>query len=146
MRIFVGSDHAGFELKEAVKNYLVQVGHEVQDQGVFSTDSSDYPEQAAAVANGVSRGQAERGVLVCGSGVGMSVTANRFQGVRAVLASSAEYARMARRHNDSNLLCLGQRFTPEKEAMEILDVFLAEPFEGGRHARRVAKIDAVAGA
>ena len=146
MRILVGSDHAGFELKEAVRSHLVSAGHEVSDQGVFSTDSADYPEQAAAVAGGVSRGQAERGVLVCGSGVGMSVTANRFKGVRAVLASNPEYARMARRHNDSNLLCLGQRFTPVDQALEILDVFLAEPFEGGRHARRVAKIDTVSGA
>lgn len=145
MRILVGSDHAGFELKEAVKKYLGEAGHQVEDRGVFSTDSSDYPEQAAEVAQGVAQGRAEIGVLVCGSGVGMSMTANRFKGVRAVLACNPEYARMGRRHNDANLLCLGQRFTPTDQALEILQVFLAEPFEGGRHARRTAKIDSVAG-
>lgn len=145
MKILVGSDHAGFHLKEAVKKRLEQDGHQVSDVGVFSTDSTDYPEQAAQVAGGVARGEAERGVLICGSGIGMSVTANRFHGVRAVLAPTVEHARLGRQHNDANVLCMGERLTPEPLAMEILEVFLNEPFEGGRHSRRIAKIDSLTG-
>lgn len=145
MKILVGSDHAGFNLKEAVKKHLEQAGHQVTDVGVFNTDSTDYPQQAAQVAGGVAAGQAQRGVLVCGSGVGMSITANRFHGVRAVLAPTVEHARLGRQHNDANVLCLGQRLTPEPLAMEILDAFMDQPFEGGRHSRRVAKIDSLTG-
>lgn len=145
MKILLGSDHAGFNLKEAVKEHLVGMGHEVQDVGVHSTDSADYPEQAAQVAGGVAAGDAERGILVCGSGVGMCMTANRVKGVRGVMAPTVEYARMGRLHNNANVLCLGERFTPADEAMGIVDVFLAEQFEGGRHQRRIQKIDTLTG-
>jgi len=145
MVIAVGSDHAGFALKEAIKRHLDQLGHQVMDQGVFSAESADYPAQAAAVARAVAQGRAQRGVLVCGSGIGMCMTANRFGGVRAALAATAEHARLGRAHNDANVLCLGERLTPEAEALAAVDVFLATAFEGGRHQRRIDAIDQVAG-
>ena len=145
MRIAVGSDHAGFELKEALKQRLAAQGHQVDDKGAHSAESCDYPDYAAQVARAVQAGRAERGVLVCGSGIGMSMCANRFPGVRAVLAPSAEHARLGRLHNDANLLCLGQRLTPRDQALHILEVFLATPFEGGRHQRRIQKIDTLCG-
>ncbi|MFH1061136.1 MAG: ribose 5-phosphate isomerase B [Pseudomonadota bacterium] len=145
MLIAIGSDHAGYNLKEAVKRHLEAQGRQVLDQGVFSTDSADYPFQAAAVATAVAQGRAQRGVLVCGSGIGMCMTANRFAGVRAALAPTAEHARLGRAHNDANVLCLGERLTPEPEALAIVDAFLATAFEGGRHQRRIEEIDQVAG-
>ncbi|MFZ5587016.1 MAG: ribose 5-phosphate isomerase B [Thermodesulfobacteriota bacterium] len=145
MVIAVGSDHAGFNLKEAIKRHLEALGHQVLDQGVFSTESADYPTQAAAVARTVADGRAQRGVLVCGSGIGMCMTANRFGGVRAALAATLEHARLGRAHNDANVLCLGERLTPEAEALAAVDVFLATAFEGGRHQRRIDAIDQVAG-
>jgi len=145
MLFALGSDHAGFALKEAVKKHLLGRGQQVEDLGVHSTDAADYPNQAAAVARAVAQGQAERGVLVCGSGVGMCMTANRFRGVRAVLAPTLEHARLGRQHNDANVLCLGQRLTPQDQALAILDVFLNTAFEGGRHQRRVDLIDALSG-
>ena len=145
MRIAVGSDHAGFVLKEAVKKRLTGLDHEVEDMGVFSTDSADYPQQAAAVAKAVAQGRAQRGVLVCGSGVGMCMTANRFNKVRAVLAPTIDHARLGRQHNDANVLCLGERLTPLDQALEILDAFLQTEFEGGRHQRRIDLIDSVCG-
>ena len=145
MRIAIGSDHGGFNLKTAVGERLTALGHQVEDFGVFSTDSSDYPFQAAAVAQAVAQGRAERGVLVCGSGIGMCMTANRFPGVRAALAPTAEHARLGRAHNNANVLCLGERLTPADQALAILDVFLATDFDGGRHQRRIDEIDQVAG-
>ena len=146
MRIAVGSDHGGYNLKEAVKKRLQEQGHQVEDMGVFSDQASDYPEQAVAVAKAVAQGRAERGVLVCGSGVGMSITANRFHGVRAALAPTEEHARLGRQHNNANVLCLGERLTPQDQALAILDVFMNTEFEdGGRHQRRVAKIDSLTG-
>lgn len=145
MDILVGSDHGGFKLKGAVISRLEELGHQVRDVGVFSAESTDYPEQAVQVAAGVAKGEVERGVLVCGSGVGMSITANRFKGVRAVLAASVEHARLGRLHNDANILCLGERLTPEPLALEILDAFLDGEFEGGRHIRRIQKIDSLTG-
>lgn len=144
MRIAIGSDHGGFNLKSAVKDRLTAQGHQVEDMGVFSTDSSDYPFQAAAVSQAVAQGRAERGVLVCGSGIGMCMTANRFAGIRAALAPTAEHARLGRAHNNANVLCLGERLTPVDQALEILDVFLATDFDGGRHQRRIDEIDQVA--
>ena len=145
MRIAIGSDHGGFNLKSAVRDRLTAQGHQVEDFGVFSTDSSDYPFQAAAVSQAVAQGRAERGVLVCGSGIGMCMTANRFAGILAALAPTAEHARLGRAHNNANVLCLGERLTPVDQALEILDVFLATDFDGGRHQRRIDEIDQVAG-
>lgn len=145
MLFAVGSDHAGFVLKEKVKERLASLGHQVEDMGVFSTESADYPLQAAEVAKAVAQGRVQRGVLVCGSGVGMCMTANRFNKVRAVLAPTVEHARLGRRHNDANVLCLGERLTPLDLALEILDAFLQTEFEGGRHQRRIDLIDSVCG-
>jgi ribose 5-phosphate isomerase B len=145
MPIYVGGDHAGYRLKEAVKKRLEDQGRQVRDVGTFSTDSMDYPDPASETARAVADGRAERGVLVCGSGIGMSITANRFHGVRAVLAPTVEHARLGRLHNDANLLCLGERLTPRDLALEILDVFLNTEFEGGRHQRRIQKIEKVSG-
>jgi ribose 5-phosphate isomerase B len=140
MKIVIASDHAGFALKEAVKNALVESGHDVADMGTDSTASVDYPDFGARAAAQVHSGRFERGVLICGSGIGMSVAANRFPGVRAVLAHNIWSARMARAHNDANVLCLGERITGVGLAMDILDTFLTTPFEGGRHQTRVAKL------
>jgi ribose 5-phosphate isomerase B len=140
MRIAIGSDHAGFELKEQVKRRLADAGHEVVDVGTFSEDSTDYPEHAAAGAGMVADGEAERGVLVCGSGVGVSIVANKLDGVRAVNAHDPEEAEMSRRHNDANVLALAGRRLDAASAGAIVDTFLATEFEGGRHERRVDQI------
>jgi ribose 5-phosphate isomerase B len=146
MRIAVGADHGGYNLKEAVKKRLEEQGHQVDDMGVFSDQASDYPEQASEVAKAVAGGNVDRGVLICGSGLGMCMTANRFHGVRGALAPTTEHARLGRAHNNANILCLGERLTPEDQALEILDVFMNTEFEsGGRHSRRVGKIDTLTG-
>lgn len=141
MKIAVGSDHAGFKLKEIIRRYLEEKGHEVKDVGTFSEESVHYPEFAFRVAKLVSRGEVDRGVLVCGSGIGMCMAANRVRGVRAVNATEPYGAKMSRRHNDANVLCLGERFIGRDMALEILDVWLSEPFEGGRHTLRVQMMD-----
>lgn len=141
MKIMVGCDHAGYELKERVVEHLKAGGQEVSDAGTYGLESVDYPYYAGQVAKAVAAGDVERGVLICGSGVGMCMAANRVRGARAVQASEPFSARMSRRHNDSNILCLGSRFLGEDMAMEILDVWLGEPFDGGRHQRRVELID-----
>ncbi len=143
MKIAVGSDHAGYELKGLVIRRLKALGHEVTDVGADGPESVDYPHFAALVARAVTAGEVERGVLICGSGIGMCMAANRVRGVRAVQASEPYGARMSRRHNDSNVLCLGSRFLGVDLAMEILDVWMSEAFEGGRHQRRVELIDHV---
>ncbi len=146
MHIAVGADHGGYYLKEAVKKSLEEQGHQVEDMGVFSDQASDYPEQASAVAKAVAGDKADRGVLVCGSGLGMCMTANRFHGVRGALAPTLEHARLGRQHNNANVLCLGERLTPTDQALEILNVFMNTQFEdGGRHERRVAKIETLTG-
>ncbi len=145
MKIAVAADHGGFELKKAVIDRLEQQGHQVEDFGVFSPESSDYPEQAVLVARQVAEGHFERGVLICGSGVGMCMTANRFKGVRGVLAPTTEHARLGRAHNNANVLCMGERLTPTDQALAILDVFLSTGFDGGRHQRRIDKIDSLTG-
>ena len=141
MRVLVASDHAGFELKSVVAARARECGHEVIDLGPTTSDAVDYPDFAHLVARRVAGGQAERGVLVCGTGIGMSIAANRHRGVRAALCCSAFAAEAARRHNDANVLCLGGRTTTTEAAVQILDVFLATPFDGGRHQRRVEKIE-----
>ncbi len=145
MRIIVGSDHGGFELKEKVVPFLKTLGHQVEDIGTHDLQSVDYPDYAVKVARTVVGHQADRGILICGSGIGMSMTANRIRGVRAVLAREPYDAKMSRRHNDSNILCLGGRFTGQDLAFEIIDTWLREPFDGGRHQRRVELIDSLTG-
>ncbi|MCX7821890.1 MAG: ribose 5-phosphate isomerase B [Syntrophobacterales bacterium] len=141
MRIAVGSDHAGFGLKEFIRDYLKREGYEVEDVGTFSDESVHYPEFAFRVAKLVAEGKVDRGVLICGSGIGMCMAANRVRGVRAVHATEPYGAKMSRRHNDANVLCLGERFIGRDMALEILTVWLSEPFEGGRHELRVRMID-----
>jgi ribose 5-phosphate isomerase B len=140
MRIAVGSDHAGYELKERVKAELAGAGHDVVDVGTDSAESADYPAYAEPAARLVAAGEAERGVLVCGSGVGVAIVANKVDGVRAVNAHDGEEAEMARRHNDVNVLTLGARRVDGAAATAIVQAFLATDFEGGRHARRVGLI------
>src|SRR5579864_2093804 len=145
MKIAIGADHAGFELKNLLGDVLRQGGHQVCDFGTNSAEPSDYPDYAVQVAKAVASGNVERGVLVCGSGVGMSIAANKVRGVRAALGVTPEEVRLTRAHNNANVLTLGARFTASAVARELVKVFLETPFEdsddlGGRHARRVAKI------
>lgn len=140
MKIAVASDHAGFDLKQLVAGALRELGHDVEDFGTDSDDSVDYPDFAAPAARAVASGNAERGVIVCGSGVGVAIVANKIDGVRAVNAHDPLEAEMSRKHNNANVLTLsGQRIAPEA-ALTIVRRFLEIPFEGGRHARRVEKI------
>jgi len=139
-RVALGSDHAGFELKTHVAAYLSRNGYEVDDRGTFSKDSVDYTDYGLAVATAVAEGRAERGILVCHTGIGMSIAANKVSGVRAALCRDVDSARLSREHNDSNVLVIGARFTEPKAAEELLGVWLITEFEGGRHARRLGKI------
>jgi len=143
MLVYLGSDHAGFQMKEALKPYLEQNKVEFVDVGAYSEDSVDYPDTAAEVARAVSEGRAARGVLVCGSGIGMAIVANKFPGVRAAMVTDPELARMTRLHNDANIVTLGGRYIPREVAEQILDAFFGTEFEGGRHQRRVDKIGAL---
>lgn len=136
----LGCDHAGFELKEAVKKLLQENGWTVEDKGTYSTDSTDYPDYAHPVADMVSTGAASVGVLICGSGNGVCMTANKHVGVRAALCWNEEIAALARQHNDANIICIPARFVPQEQAFSMLDTFLSIAFEGGRHERRVAKM------
>lgn len=140
-RIPIASDHAGFELKERLRVALAELGYEVEDIGTHSTASTDYPDYAHPLAQEVSDGQADRGVLLCGTGLGMSYVANRYPGVRAAVAWNPEVAALARKHNDANVLVLPARFVSDEDALAILQAWLTTPFEGGRHQGRVAKIE-----
>jgi RpiB/LacA/LacB family sugar-phosphate isomerase len=140
VRVVLGADHRGYELKEALKRWLVAHGHAVVDMGPDDADRVDYPNYAFRVAEAVARRRAERGVLVCSTGVGMSIAANKVRGVRAALVDSARLARFAREHNDSNVLCLGADITGPAAAKRILGIWLRTGFAGGRHARRLARI------
>jgi ribose 5-phosphate isomerase B len=137
----IGADHAGFALKERLKQELQALGYEPLDLGTHSADSTDYPDYAHPVAARVERGEVRRGVLLCGTGLGMAYAANRHPGVRAAVAWTPEVARLARAHNDANILVLPARFVTEAEGLDILRTWLATPFEGGRHERRVEKIE-----
>src|SRR6202050_1265997 len=141
MKISIGSDHAGFEYKEKIKILLAGLGHEVLDVGTFSAEPVDYPLFIRPVAEAVARGEYERGIVLGGSGNGEAIVANKVRGIRCALCWSLETARLAREHNDSNVLSLGQRMIPEELALEIVKVWLATPFDGGRHARRIAMIE-----
>ncbi len=143
MRIAIGSDHRGFGLKEALKELLAELGHEWVDFGCQTEEPVDYPDIGRPVAEAVAGGEYERGILICGSGVGMSIAANKVKGVRAALCENSFTARLARRHNDANVLCLGSWCIGQGLAEDIVRVFLSEDFEGGRHARRLEKIRAI---
>jgi ribose 5-phosphate isomerase B len=140
MKVALGADHAGFRLKEHLRQTLAQHGYEVEDYGTDTEASTDYPDYAAAVGRAVATGQAERGVLICGTGVGMAIAANKVAGVRAANCFDTVACRLSREHNDANVLTLAARLTAPELADEILQVFLHTPFEGGRHQRRLDKI------
>jgi ribose 5-phosphate isomerase B len=141
MRILFASDHAGFDLKRLLTAHARSLGHEVTDVGPHSADAVDYPDFAHELSRRLAAGDADRGVLLCGTGLGMSMAANRHRGVRAALCHDAFTADAARRHNDANVLCLGGRTTGPGVALQMLEIFLSAPFEGGRHGRRVDKIE-----
>jgi ribose 5-phosphate isomerase B len=141
MRLAIGSDHAGLALKQKLLEHLAKTGHQLQDVGTHSTDSTDYPNYAKAVATQVADGEADLGVLVCGTGQGMAMTANKVAGIRAAVCADTFSAHATREHNDANVLCIGDRVVGAGLAVEILDAFLGAQFEGGRHARRVALIE-----
>lgn len=141
MKIAIGSDHAGFEYKEKIRAYLTCLGHEVRDFGAYSAESVDYPLYIRPVAEAVARGQYDRGIVLGGSGNGEAIVANRQRGVRCALCWNVESACLARRHNDANMLSLGQRLVPPETVLEIVRAWVETPFEGGRHKRRIDLID-----
>jgi len=139
MNIAIGCDHRGLELKQSVIKILTDAGHHYQDIGCFTENSVDYPDIARSVAGGVAEGDFDRGVLICGTGIGMCMAANKIKGIRAAVCHDAFHAQRARQHNDANVLCLGAEDTGSNIA-EIVETFLVTPFEGGRHSRRLDKI------
>ena len=141
MNIAIGSDHAGYRYKELLKERLTALGHAVHDFGTHSAEPCDYPTFIRPVAEAVARGDFDRGIVLGGSGNGEAIVANRVRGVRCSLCWNLESAQLGRRHNDANVLSLGERMMSEADAIAILEVWLAEPFEGGRHARRIGLID-----
>jgi len=143
MKIALGADHAGFALKEQIKQHLAAAGVEVDDRGTGSTESVDYPDFARAVGEEVADRKADLGILVCGSGIGMAIAANKVPGIRAANVSDEYQAQMSRKHNDANVLALGARLLQPQQAMSIVDKWLQTPFAGGRHQRRVAKITGI---
>jgi len=145
MIIALASDHAGYELKIKIKNYLELSKLQTEDFGVYKTDSVDYPDYGILAARAVAQGKADRGILICGSGIGMSMVANKVTGIRAALCTSIEMAELSRRHNNSNVLTLGGRIIDHQFALKIVDVWLKTPFEGERHLRRVNKIHQLTG-
>ena len=143
MKVSIASDHAGFEEKELLVGYLESLGHEVIDRGPENDDRVDYPDYAAIVARDVVEGEAERGVLVCGTGIGMAVAANKVDGIRAANVTSPEFAQLAREHNDANVVTVSGRFVTDEVNRAIVKTFLETDFAGGRHAGRVQKIMAL---
>jgi ribose 5-phosphate isomerase B len=141
MKIVIGSDHAGFELKEKVKTFLLDNGYQVLDKGCYSNERVDYSDFGHAVAESVLKEEDGRGIILCGSGIGISISANRHKGIRAANAWNAEIAKLSRQHNDANVLALPARFLSETEAFSIVSSFLSEAFEGGRHTDRIKKIE-----
>ena len=142
MKIFIGSDHAGWQAKQVLSQFLREQNHQVTDCGADSEESCDYPDYALQVAQAVGQGQAERGLLICGTGIGMAITANKVAGVRAALCTNEQMATLSRNHNNSNVLCLGSRILSSTEMEQITTVWLASDFQGGRHQRRIDKISA----
>jgi ribose 5-phosphate isomerase B len=143
-RIGIGSDHAGFRLKESVKRWLVEHAYGVLDLGTHSEEACDYPDFAIALAEAMRTGEVERGILICGTGVGMSIVANKFLHLRAAVCHDPTTARFSRAHNDANVLTMGSRITGEMVALDIVNAWLHTPFEGGRHSRRLEKIERLA--
>jgi len=143
MRVYIGSDHAGYRLKEALKKALKSMDDSLVDVGCHSESPVDYPDIAFKVASAVSKSEADRGILICGTGIGMSIAANKFKGVRAAVCWSVETARLSRLHNDANILCLGGRILEPGLAARIVEVWLTTRFEGGRHLRRIEKIASI---
>ena len=143
MKISMGCDHGGLQLKNAIKEHLLAQGHEVVDFGTNSTDSCDYPDFAIPAARAVASGECERGILVCTTGIGISITANKVKGIRCALLSDTVSAALCRNHNDTNMMALGQGIVGEKLALQIVDTWLHAEFEGGRHQRRIDKMMAV---
>jgi len=141
--IAVGSDHGGYELKQFVMKHLDELGLEYKDYGTYSEESCDYPVYGEAVARAVAAGEAERGIIICGTGIGISIAANKVKGIRAALCGDCYSAEFTRRHNDANILAMGARVTGSGLAVKIVDTFLTTEFEGGRHARRVAMISEI---
>lgn len=141
MKIALGTDHAGFRLKEKVKALVESLGHEVHDFGTFSEEAVDYPVFVRPAAEAVARGECERGIVFGGSGNGEAMTANKVRGVRCALCWNEEVAQLSRQHNDANVLSLGERVIPEETALAVVRVWLTTAFEGGRHARRIAQLD-----
>jgi ribose 5-phosphate isomerase B len=145
VRIAIAADHAGYPLKEALKPTLAALGVKVEDLGTHGPDSVDYPDFAAAVARRVASGACDRGILVCGTGIGMAIAANKIAGVRAATVWNADTARLAREHNDANILAIGARIVPADVAATLVRIFVGTPFAGGRHQQRVDKINALDG-
>ncbi|MBM4349684.1 MAG: ribose 5-phosphate isomerase B [Deltaproteobacteria bacterium] len=143
MQIGMACDHGGFELKEELKRHLQSLGHEPLDLGTFNEDSVDYPDYGVLVAEKISKGEMEKGILICGTGIGMSILANKFRGVRAALANDLFSARFCREHTDANILVIGGRIVGKELAKEIVRVWLETPFLEGRHQRRLEKIKAL---
>ena len=141
IKIAIGCDHAAYKEKESMKAYLINLGYEVQDVGTNSSDSVDYPKFGHDVANLVVGGRADKGIVICGSGIGISIAANKIKGARAALCSSSQHAEMSRKHNDANILALGARMTEYDTLEKIVDVFLNTDFEGGRHLNRINMIE-----
>lgn len=142
-RFAIGSDHAGFALKAVVVDHLRSLGHDVDDLGTHDTERVDYPDFGAAVGRSVADGSTDLGICVCGSGIGIAIAANKVPGVRAATIHDATSGRLAREHNDANVICLGERLLGEQVALDAVDAFVEARFEGGRHAGRVAKLDAL---
>ena len=137
MKVAIGSDHGGFALKKVILSLLQELGHDILDVGCFDYDSVDYPGFADLVCEKLAQGEADKGILICGTGIGMSMVANKHEGIRAALCSEQYTARMSREHNDANVLCMGERVTGPGVAEEIVRTWLSTPFGGGRHQRRI---------
>lgn len=140
MKISIGCDHGGFALKEQVAEHLKQLGHKVVDCGTYSTDSCDYPEFGAKAARMVADGQCQRGVVICTTGIGISISANKVKGIRCALCMNTDMAMMTRKHNDANMIAMGAKYVTPQLAFEMVDIFLSTDFEGGRHQIRVDKL------
>lgn len=140
MKIAIASDHGGFDQKAALADHVISLGHEVIDFGPATGERVDYPDYAVPVANAVASGEADYGILICGTGLGMALTADKVAGVRAVAVQADEFARLARAHNNANVICLSGRFVTLEQNEKLVDIFLTTEFEGGRHADRVAKM------
>lgn len=141
IKIVIGSDHAGYRLKTKISEYLTNKGYDLYDAGTYNTDSCDYPLIAQKVANKVASNEYEKGILICGTGIGMSIAANKIKGIRAAVVSDTCSAKMSRLHNNSNILCLGERIVGEELAKDIVDIWLMSEFLGDRHAKRIEMIE-----